>query len=322
MAIALHRVKGRVRELGLGSIKSVGLAQARQKAAAARFSMAEGGDPIAAKRSQRSLAPSAAHTVTFEAVAEQFWQAHQSRWQNQKVRMQWLPFMARHCKAIWNQPIAQLTHHQVLALIEPLWVIKHTSAKRTAQRIGQICDYAKVKGLRDGDDPARFKGLLQYALPPHNDNTRHHHATPISDLPALMERLATLPDTAALAFRLAILTACRVGEVFGATWAEIDLGAQLWTIPAARYKTSKTHQVPLSSAALEVLASTPRMDNNPYVFVSPTKAGAPLSNMAIIVLLKRMGLKTTAHGTARSTFSDWAQGMRWPSDRQRSFTGL
>jgi integrase len=299
-----YTVKGRVRELGLGSIKSVGLAQARQRAAAARLSMAEGGDPIAAKHPQRSLTLAASPTLA--QVTEQFWQAHRSRWKNAKVCNQWIPFMARHCRPIWDQPIASINHHHVLALVEPLWVSKYTTAKRIANRVGQICDYAKVKGWREGDNPARFKGLLQYALPPHNDNTRHHHATPISELPALMERLVVFPGTAALAFRLAILTACRVGEVYGATWDEIDLGAQLWTIPAARYKTGKAHQVPLSSAALEVLASAPRVGGNPYVFISPTKAGAPLSSMAIITLLKRMGLKTTAHGTARSTFSDWA----------------
>jgi integrase len=298
-----YTVKGRVRELGLGSIKFVTLAQARQKAAAARLSLADGRDPVDAKHPVKAK-PNAAHT--FGSSAEAFWQAHRSRWHNVKVCNQWLPFMARHCRPIWDQPIAQINHHHVLALIEPLWVSKYTTAKRIANRVGQICDYAKVKGHRDGDNPARFKGLLQYALPPHNDNTRHHHATPISELPALMERLAALPDTAALAFRLAILTACRVGEVFGATWDEIDLGAQLWTIPATRYKTGKAHQVPLSPQAMEVLAACPRFDRNPYVFPSPTKAGAPLSNMAIIVLLKRMGLKTTAHGTARSTFSDWA----------------
>jgi integrase len=212
--------------------------------------------------------------------------------------------MARHCKPIWDQPVAQINHHQVLALVEPLWASKHCTAKRIAHRVGQICDYAKVKGLRDGDNPARFKGLLQYALPPRNDNTRHHPATPISELPALMARLAALPGTAALALRMTALTACRVGEVYGMTWDEIDVGAACWRIPAARYKTKREHLVPLSSAAMEVLAACPRFNDNPYVFPSPTKAGAPLSNMAIIVLLKRFGIKTTAHGM-RSTFSDW-----------------
>jgi integrase len=292
-----------VRELGLGSIKDVSLAQARQKAAAARLLITEGKDPVDAKRPQRSVALTA--SPTFAQVAEQFWRAHRSTWKNAKVCNQWLPFMARHCQPIWDQPIAQLNHHQVLALVEPLWISKYCTAKRIANRMGQICDYAKVKGLRDGDNPARLKGLLQYALPPHNDNTRHHPATPISELPALMARLSQLPGTAALALRMTVITACRVGEVYGMTWDEVDIDAKVWRIPAARYKTKKEHVVPLSTAAMEVLAACPRLTNNNFVFPSPTKAGAPLSNMAIIVLLtKRLGIKTTAHGM-RSTFSDW-----------------
>jgi integrase len=299
-----YTVKGRVHELGLGSIKAIGLAQARQNAAAARLSMAEGGDPIAAKHSAQA---NHVATPTFGSAAETFWEANQPRWRNAKVRTQWLPFLARHCRLIWDRPIGEIDKHAVLSVISPIWTSKHCSAKRCLHRIGQVTKYAKFMGWRSGDNPAEYRDNLSHACPrPANLNTRHHPALPLAELPALMERLAALPGTAALAFRLAILTACRVGEVYGATWDEIDLGAQLWTIPATRYKTGKAHQVPLSTAAMQVPSACPRFPGNPFLFPSPVKAGAPLSNMAIIVLLKRLGLKTTAHGTARSTFADWA----------------
>jgi integrase len=263
--------------------------------------MAEGGDPKHTAQEKPTFTP------TFGRVAEEFWEDNQARWRNARVRAQWLPFMARHCKAIWNTPISAIDNQAVLLVIRPLWNSRHYSARRCLHRIGQVVKYGKFMGWRSGENPAEYRGNLDNACPrPANLNIRHHSALPFAQLPALMARLAALPGTTPLALRMAILTACRVGEVFGATWAEIDMDAQLWRIPATRYKTKKEHVVPLSAAAIAVLAACPRFEGNPYCFPSPTKAGAPLSSMAIIVLLKRMGLRTTAHGTARSTFSDWA----------------
>jgi integrase len=298
-----YTVKGRVHELGLGRIQDVSLAQARQKAAAARLSMAEGKDPIAAKRPQRGMVLSA--SPTFGQATESFYNSNLSRWRSSKVRNGWPRFMATHAAPLWGRPVSDIDHHLMLQAIEPLWGAHPDTAHKLMNRIAQVLDFSRVKDWRTGETP-RMKGTFEYVLPKAaNVNQRHYHATPISELPALMARLAALPGTAALALRMTVLTACRVGEVYGATWDEMDLEAKVWRIPAARYKTQKEHVVPLSSAAMEVLARCPRFNGNPYCFPSPTKAGAPLSNMAIIVLLtKRLGLKTTAHGM-RSTFSDW-----------------
>jgi integrase len=294
---------GRVRELGLGSFKRVGLADARAKAAEAKVQLAKGEDPIALKqRPTAKVSPSKA--MTFGDATEAFWAAHQSRWRNLKVKMQWVPFMRHHGARLWGMAVSEVTHTAILPAIEPLWGPHPETAHRLLHRIGQVLDFSRVKGWRTGETP-RMKGTFEYVLPKAaNANQRHHHALPLAELPAFMARLEALPGTAALAFRFAILTASRVGEVFGMTWGEVE--GSVWRIPAFRYKTLKEHLVPLSPAALSVLAACPRFADNPYVFPSPNKAGAPLSNMAIIQLLKRMGVKTTAHGTARSTFSDWA----------------
>jgi integrase len=280
------------------------LAQARAKAAEARALVVKGEDPIAAKMPKAKVQPSKA--MSFGDATEAFWAAHQSRWRNQKVKMQWVPFMRRHGARLWGMPVADVTHSSILPAVEPLWGPHPETAHRLLHRIGQVLDFSRVKGWRTGETP-RMRGTFEYVLPKAaNANQHHHHALPLAELPAFMARLEALPGTAALAFRFAILTASRVGEVFGATWDEIDLEAKIFRISAFRYKTLKEHLIPLSSSALAVLAACPRFADNPYVFPSPNKAGAPLSNMAIIQLLKRMGIKTTAHGTARSTFSDWA----------------
>jgi integrase len=294
-----------VRELGIGSLKHVTLAQARAKATEAKAALARGEDPIALKQGQKAKAqPSPGRS--FGDATEAFWTAHQSRWRNQKVKRQWLPFMRRHGAGLWMIPVADVTHTAILPLVEPLWSAKRETARRLLHRIGQVLDFSRVKGWRTGETP-RMKGTYEYALPKAvNINQRHHAALPLAEMPAFMRRLEALPGMGALAFRFAILTASRVGEVFGATWSEFDLEAKIWRIPPHRYKTLKEHVIPLSSAAMAVLAACPRFNANPFVFPSPHKPSAPLSNMAIIILLRRMGVKTTAHGTARSTFSDWA----------------
>jgi integrase len=299
-----YTVKGQVRELGLGSWKNVKLAEARAAAAQARAAVFKGDDPIAAKHPAKAKQLA---SPTFGAAAASYWEANRPRWKNNKVRTQWIPFLARHCKAIWDQPINEIDKHAVLAVISPIWTSKHCFAKRCLHRIGQVIKYAKFMGWRSGDNPAEYRDNLSHGCPrPANLNTRHHPALPLAQLPEFMAQLMALPGTAALAARFAILTCSRVSEAFLATWDEIDLEAQVFKIPAPRYKTGKEHVVPLSTQAMQVLSRCPRFDGNPYVFPSPSKPGAPLSNMAGIVLLKRMGVQTTLHGTARSTFADWA----------------
>jgi integrase len=299
-------VTGKTRELGLGSVSSVGLAEARQKAAEARVMVGRGQDPIATKPSSEIAPGAQSSSITFGEAAATFWEAQQARWRNKRVREGWLGFMRRHTAKIWSAPIDQVDQVLMVKVLQPLWGLKHDTARRTLHRCGQVIDYSRVMGWRKGANPARFRGELEYALPnrPANVNVRHYSAVPLDQLPALMGRLATVPSSASLAARFCILTASRPGEVFGATWAEIE--GNLWRIPPKRYKTLREHVVPLSKAAMDVLASCPRFESNPYVFVSPRLNDRALSNMAVIALWKRMGIAATLHGTARSSFSDWA----------------
>jgi integrase len=308
----LSPLTGKTRELGLGSVSQVTLAVARQKAAESRLIVSRGQDPLNAATILRhngraGITESGPPSVmTFGQAATQFWNAQQGRWRNKRVREDWLDFMHRHAKRMWDVPVAAVDQQLMVMVLQPLWSAKHCTARRIMHRVGQVLDFSRVMGWRSGANPARFKGELEYALPkrPANVNVRHLGAVPLSELPALMERLATVPGTTACAARFCILTATRPGEVFGARWDEID--GNLWRIPAARYKTLREHSVPLSAAAIKVLEACPRFDGNPYCFVSPRLVGKPLSNMSVITLFKRMGVRATLHGTARSTFSDWA----------------
>ena len=169
-----------------------------------------------------------------------------------------------------------------------------------------VLDYCTVYGFREGDNPARWKGNLSFSLPTPKKVTvvRHHAAVAFAEMPAFMEELARRGGVAARALEFTILTAARTGEVIGAQWNEIDLDAKVWAVPSGRMKGGREHKVPLSSRAVEVLAALPREEGNPHCFIG-SSAGRALSNMAMPVLMKRMGRGETVHGF-RSTFRDWA----------------
>jgi integrase len=180
-----------------------------------------------------------------------------------------------------------------------------------------ILDAAKAAGLRSGENPARWRGHLQLLLPRQIKLTPTHHAAmPFAELPAFFEELTTQPGAAARALRLTILTACRTSEVLAACWSEFDLANKIWVIPAERMKAGRPHRVPLSQAALDIIAElkTDQADwwkePTDFLFPSPMtlpKAQAkPMSNMAMAAVLKRMKRgDVTVHGF-RSTFRDWA----------------
>ena len=206
-------------------------------------------------------------------------------------------------------------------MLEPIWTEKPETASRLRQRIEKILDYAKVRGYRDGENPARWRGRLDKILPATSKirKVEHHAALPYAALPTFLKDLREQEGTAARAFQFAILTAARTGEVIGARWSEIDLHAKVWTVPAGRMKAGKEHRVPLSDRALAILAaSKPRNGaaeiGQQFVFAGG-KPGLSLSNMAFLMLLRRMGRgDLTAHGF-RSTFRDWcAERINVPSE--------
>ena len=301
---------GKARQMGLGPCALVTLAEARAKAVEARKALLEGYDPLEAKAARRANARlEAAKGLTFRDCAEQMISSHEAAWKNLKHRAQWRSTLATYCYPAFGElPVANVDTGLVLKSIEPIWTAKPETAGRVRGRIEAVLDWAKARGYRDGENPARWRGHLDKLLPNRRKvrSVRNHPALPHAELPGFMAELRSRQSVSARALEFAILTAARTSEVIGATWPEIhDIAAKVWTIPAERMKAGKEHRVPLSERAVELLTALPREDNNPFVFVGG-RAGKPLSNMAMLELLRGMrpGSGYVPHGF-RSTFRDW-----------------
>ncbi len=237
-------------------------------------------------------------------MAEAYIAANGDSWRNAKHRAQWQNTLSAYVHPIiGDMPIAEVGTAHVLEILEPLWKTRPETASRVRGRIETILDNAKARELRTGENPARWRGHISQILPKRGRLTRgHHKAMPYGDVPGFVAQLRTRKAMAALALEFVILTAARTGEVTGATWQEIDLGKKLWTIPATRMKAGKEHRIPLSPRAVEILETVKPLGKE---FVFPGERGGPLSNMAMGMLLKRMGKTVTVHGF-RSAFRDWA----------------
>lgn len=296
-----YTVKGRTRETGFGSADFVSLTDAREKAMAWRRDIALGIDPLADKA--EAEAPPPLRADTFGEVAARYIAAHQPTWKSKKHGGQWTATLKTHAAALWSAPVATITTDDVLAVLRPLWTSKAETASRLRGRIEKILDAAKVEGLREGENPARWSGHLALALPKPKRLTRGHHAAmAYGRLPAFCAALQERPAVAARALLFTILTAARSGEVRAATAAEIDTAKGLWTIPGTRMKSGRPHRVPLSRQALALLAACP---SDGFLFPPPRGGAQPFSDMAFGALLQRMGHDVTTHGF-RSSFRDWA----------------
>ncbi len=303
-------VDGVRRSIGLGSFSIVPLAQAREDAAEKLRSIRrEGRDPLAEKREEKAQAAAkAARSMTFQQAAEQYIEEHRASWKSAKHADQWTATLETYAyPVIGSVQVADVDAAMVLKILKPIWTTKTETATRVRDRIKLVLDWAKVHRLRSGENPAEWKGHLKYALPsPARVKTVKHHAKlEVQDMGAFMARLRAAPGTGARALEFAILTAARSGEVRGATWAEIDLGAAVWTIPGERMKAKKEHRVPLSPAAVKLLKALPRIDGQKLVFPG-SKEGKPLSDMSLTAVLRRMEMDATAHGF-RGTFADWCR---------------
>ena len=302
------KVAGKSREMGLGSVNTFSLAEARERAREQRQRLADGIDPIAARREdalQRRMAD--ASIITFDKAAERYIEAHAPGWRNDKHRQQWENTLATYASPIIGDlPVSRVDTAQVLRVLQPIWTAKAETASRLRGRIESVLDWARVQGYREGENPARWKGHLDMTLPARAKVARveHHAALPWREVGAFMRELQAMPGASALAVQFIILTACRTSEAINAEWREFDLSGKVWTIPAERMKAAKEHVIPLSEAALRILAELRDQSDGDYVFPGPK--GKPISNMAGLALLKRMGrADLTVHGF-RSTFRDWA----------------
>ncbi len=306
-----YQLNGRAREMTLGDAATTSLAEARHHAADARRLIDGGVDPLELRREeQRAEPPKAA--VTFGEAARHYIAAHEVGWKNEKHRQQWRSTIATHCRIINDLPCDEVTTREVLEVLVPIWNSVPETASRLRGRIEQVLAYAAVQGWRSEEaaNPAQWRGRLQLALPSPGKVRRveHHAALPWKDMPAFYRDLAAREGMGAIALRFCVLTACRSGEARGATWAEIDLASALWVVPAGRMKAGKAHRVPLSGAACVLLAPLAELlgaDSKARVFPGRDNR-APLSDMSLTAVLRRMGRgDLTAHGF-RSTFRDWA----------------
>ncbi|AYK23080.1 tyrosine-type recombinase/integrase [Pseudomonas aeruginosa] len=300
------QLNGKRRNMGLGSCDLVTLAEAREKAAEARKLAAAGIDPIEDRKEKEGAAKAA--SVTFDNCASDYIAAHRPGWKNAKHAQQWENTLATYATPIIGKLAPQdITTAHILEVLKPIWSAKPETASRLRNRIELILDAAKARNLRHGENPARWRGHLDKLLPKRTKVRAvvHHPALPWAEIPKFMAGLAEHRDLTYAAMRLTILTACRTSEVLAATWDEIDDGARTWTIPGARMKSGKEHRVPLSDPAFGILTNLPRIDGSPYLFPS-TRKGKHLSNMAMLMGLRRMERDDlTMHGF-RSSFRDWA----------------
>ena len=304
-----YRFGGREREMGLGSINTFTLAEARQRALDQRKLLATDVDPLVqkhAQQQQRKLA--AARVVTFDDAAARYIDAHQHGWKNEKHIGQWRATLATYASPVFGQvAVGEVDTEQVLRVLTPLWATKTETASRVRGRVEKILAWAKTQGLRTGDNPATWSNHLQTLLPAPRKTAKveHHAALPYREIATFLRDVEAMPGTAALALQFIAHTACRTSEAIEARWTEFDLENALWTIPAARMKAAKEHVVPLTQAVIDLLTKARKLGDGDYVFPGG-KPGKPLSNMACLTLLKRMGrADITVHGL-RSTFRDWA----------------
>lgn len=309
-------VGGRRRDMGLGAYPSVGLAQARQKAAEARELIRQGVDPIERQRSALSaLKASLASQLTFEETANAYMSAHETTWKNAKHAQQWRNTLKEYVyPAFGDLLVRDIEKEHVLAALRPIWNSKNETASRLRGRIELVLSYAMQAGYRpEGLNPARWKGGLDklLAAPSKVQKTSHFKALAANEISEFILKLAQIEGQGARALEFAILTAARSGEVRGATWSEIDIKGKIWTIPASRMKAGKEHRVPLSSAAIKLLESL-AVTESELVFPSPR--GGKLSDMTLTGVLRRMKVNVTAHGF-RSTFRDWvAESTNFPNE--------
>jgi integrase len=289
---------GKQHYVGLGPAHTINLAKAREMARECRELRLRDIDPLQAKRIRRDESRLATvKQMTFGQCVEAYLQTHEVAWKNEKHRQQWRMTLTKYCKIISDLPIKDIDTDLVLRVLTPLWKTRTETATRLRGRIERVLSWAKGRGLRDGENPARWNGHLDEMLPSPAKiaATQHHPALPYREIPEFMAELRARDSLSARALEFTILTAARTSEVIGAEWSEIDVDGKTWTIPASRMKAGAQHKIPLSERALAILRDIPRHGSRVF----------DLSNMAMLELIKGMRPGLTVHGF-RSCFMDWA----------------
>jgi integrase len=308
-----YQLNKKTRWMGLGSAllgDGVKLDEAREKAKAARAKLRDKIDPLAVRQQERAAAAAASlRQITFAEAAHEFHKQRESGWRNRKHAAQVLGSLKTFAfPTLGKLPVEAVDTPLVLKVLRPIWNDKTETASRLRGRIEAVLAWAQVNGYRSGDNPARWRGHLQQALPKPSAVAKvaHHAALPYADVPAFMTALRQRDGVAAQALQFLILTSARTSEVLGARWSEFDLTNAVWTVPPERMKAHRAHRVPLAKPAVELLRSLYRENGNDSVFIGAHNGGSTLSSTAMVALLRRMGRHDiTGHGF-RSSFRTWA----------------
>ena len=301
---------GRTRDYGVGPAKAISLKRARELAAEARRLVAEGIDPIERRREQRSAVRiEQAKAMSFRQCAEAYVRAHESAWRSSKHHQQWAATLAYLNPLIGPLPVTAIDVGLVLKCVSAIWTEKPVTAGRVRARLESILDFARARGFRDGENPARWRGHLDHLLPKTVKLRRveHFRALPYDQIGTLMRDLRAQTSTAARCLEFTILTAARSGEALGARCGEFDPERAVWVVPATRMKAAREHRVPLSARAVAIICEQQARRESQYVF-SGTRPGAPLGNMSLLAVLRKVTNRAdvTVHGTARASFKTWA----------------
>jgi integrase len=292
-------IKGKRCDIGLGGLKVVSLAEAREEARKYRAIARNDGDPLTEKRRARRVVP------TFRVAAETVHKAHAKAWKNAKHGEQWINTLKAYAyPAFGDRRVDQIDTPEILKALAPIWLTKQETARRVRARIGTVLDWAKAAGHRTGNNPV---DEISKALPRQTEQKGHHAALPYIEVPAFIQKLAGEgePSISDLAFEFLVLTAARTNEVLQARWSEIDLEQAAWTVPASRMKAGREHRVPLPPRCIELLEKAKLLAAGSD-FVFPGRSNEkPMSNMVLLMTMRRMKSDYTVHGF-RSAFRDWA----------------
>jgi integrase len=300
---------GRLRDMGIGPVHTLTLAEARERATEARKLRLDGIDPITHRRAQRAaLQATDARAMTFRQCAQGYLQDHADTWRSAKHRIEWHSTLERFVYPVLGSlPVAAIDTPLVLKVLKPIWATIPETASRVRGRIEMVLDWATAHHYRTGDNPARWDGRLEHALPERKKVAAVEHlaALPFTNVADFMARLRQRDDLAARCLELIALTAARMGEALNAEWREIDLDNRTWTVPARRTKANREHKVPLSDAAVAVLEAMRAIRVSDYVFPG-VRRGRPVSKNIVLRRMKATAdADVTVHGL-RSTFRDWA----------------
>jgi integrase len=316
---------GRERDMGVGSLDSIGLAKARELATQYREQVATGIDPIEHRREARAKIAASVPVPSFDEVAKSYITAHRPSWRSTVHARQWETTLRTYASPVLGRlPVNAITTDHIMRVLEPIWHEKTDTAKRTRGRIETVLNYATVRKFRHGDNPARWTGYLSELLarPSRLAPVQHHAALDYKNIATFMAQLRQHEGIGALALEFTVLTCARTGETLGATYDEIDFDDKVWIVPGSRIKAGQEHRVPLSKATMAVLHKVRKITTDiggkagkSKLLFPNDRTGGQLSPNALLSILKRMKrADVTVHGF-RSAFRDWAaEDTHFPSD--------